>query len=376
MNKEKINILFVLPTFDTGGSEKLVFDIIKNIDKSMFNPILCVFFSGKYEDSYLKLGHPFYVINKDKIISKISVVKFLNQIIRQHKIQVVNSHHTLPLIQGLLSFKLFNKVRWIHTEHTRLDLDPHVTPKILIIVKFCLRFVDYALGISQGVCDYFEKEMGLPRRKIVKILNGVDVEIFRRAKSKELRIKMRAELGIAQDEIVIGLFANFRKQKNHECLIKAAQLLKDKLNHFRVVFAGNGPALKESKELVNILGLNDKFIFLEPRLDIPQLMNMIDIYCLPSHFEGLPFSLLEAMAAEKIVVASDVIGNNEIAINLQNAILVKPNSPDDLRDKIVLLINDRGLGERLTANAAKNVEAFSFNLMIKKYEDLFSERGV
>src|SRR3989338_4196266 len=214
MNK-KINILFLLPNFDTGGSEKLVFDMFSSLDKSKFSSVLCVFFTGTYEQDFLKLGVPFYVIHKNGIQPKWSVVKFLNGIIRRHHIDVVNTHHTSPLIQGVLPFKIFNKVWWAHTEHTRLNLDPNATPKIQFLAKICLKFVDKFIGISQDVCDYFKNEMNLPSRKIVKILNGVDIKRFQfdAGKQKILRNQYRKDLGINEGEFVIGMFCYFRKQK-------------------------------------------------------------------------------------------------------------------------------------------------------------------
>jgi glycosyltransferase involved in cell wall biosynthesis len=371
---DKINILFFLPNFDTGGSEKLVFDIIRHIDKNKFNPVLCVFFTGSYEAEFIKLNIPFYVIHKEGLRSKLSTILFLNNIIRTHSIQVVNTHHSSPLIQGFIPFKVLNRVKWIHTEHTRLDRDPNITPSILKIENFLLQFVDLALGISQGVCDYFHNELRVPQNKIVKIINGVDIEKFEKAKNQEQSAFIRKDLGISDDDIVIGMFANFRKQKNHEMLIKAADILKKEgVSNFKVVLAGTGPELDNIKKLTGDLRLESCVLFLGARHDIPELMNMIDIYCLPSHFEGLPFSVLEAMAAGKPIVATDVEGNNELIKNNKTGLLINDNDSAALSIALKTLIQDTKRGVIYGFNAREKALSLSFNNMMESYERIFSE---
>ncbi len=415
----KINILFVLPNFDTGGSEKLVVELVTHLDKTKFNPMVCVFFSGVYEAKIKELGIPFYCVHEDgRIRPKIEIVNFLNRIVREHKIDIVNTHHTSALLQGLLSFKVFNRARLIHTEHTRLEYEPNMNSRILKIQKFCMKFVDVALGISEGVCESFRDELGVPERKIVKILNGVDVSKFRMADSGKQRAEKRKELGIGENDIVIGTFANFRKQKNHSLLLRAFALMKRKSengelstegqeskdqkneNHpssvihhpfsLKLLLAGDGPEFEHSKQLCRDLGLDFvdfkedgvssvlrspfSILFLGMRTDIPELMNMIDIYCLPSHFEGLPISLIEAFAAGKQVVATDVDGNRDVVKEMGCGILVEPDNPEGLADAI-LGITEEGAW---SADDSRDPSSafpfpFSFNRMMKSYEELFYE---
>jgi len=380
MNIErKINILFVLPNFDTGGSEKLVVDLVEHLNREQFNPVVCVFFSGVYAEKMKELGIPFYVVHEGgRVKNKIEIVKYLNAIVRKHKINVVNTHHTSALLQGLLSFKVFNQTKLIHTEHTRLDLDLNITSKILRIQRLFMKFIDAPLGISQGVCDYICDELRVPKKKIVKILNGVDIAKFKFSKeeAQRKRKEYRQSLGISNEEIVIGLFANFRKQKNHELLLKAVKLINDRgINNITVVLAGDGDQRQNIVKLINDLGLASCILFLGMRRDIPELMNMIDIYCLPSFFEGLPFSLMEAMAAGLPCVATNVEGNYEIVHDQQNGILVESNNVEALANTLQKLSIDQTLRETLGQQASLDIMELSFENMIKKYEELFVTYG-
>ena len=371
MVEQKINILFVLPNFDTGGSEKLVIDIIKNLDKEKFNPVLAVFFTGNYEKEFLKLGYPFYVIHRDKISSKLSTFFFLKNIVQKHHIHVVNTHHTSPLIQGLLPFKIFSQTALIHTEHSRLADDKRIHAKAIFLEKLFLKKVDVALGISKGVCDFYIHELGVSKNKVRMIRNGIDIQRF------DLKgfdaVKYREKLGFKKEECLIGMFGNFRVEKNQKNLVEAMKFIKNKEN-VRLVLCGSGPTEKDIKALIKQLNLSDYVSLLGMRLDIPELMNILDIYCLPSFFEGLPLSLLEAMSAKKPVVATNVTGNNEVIEHQKTGILVQPNSPESLAVALDELIADKNLRLELGEKGYQHcVKEFSFQKMMMAYEELFEE---
>ena len=371
--KNKINILFILPNFDSGGSEKLVIDIIKNIDKEKFSPVLAVFFSGTYEEEFKQLGLPFYIIHENKVHSKLYNMLFIRNILKKHNIHIVNTHHTSPLIQGLIPIKLFRKTILIHTEHSNLDNDKNMTPKILFLEKLFLKKVDLALGISKGVCDYFKSKFNVPEKKIKKIVNGVNIERFNI--SPEIPEQYKNTLNINPDHIVLGLFGNLRVEKNHKNLIKAISLLNDDIkNNLKLILCGKGPEEESLKNLTKELNLENIIIFLGVRKDIPQIMSIVDIYCLVSIYEGMPISILEAFAAGKPVVGTNVIGINEAVKDGINGILVESNNPEDLAAGLTKMITDKNLREEISKNNLKEREKYSFEQMIKNYETLFTEQ--
>ena len=114
-------------------------------------------------------------------------------------------------------------------------------------------------------------------------------------------------------------------------------------------------------------------LFTGSRIDIPELMNAIDIYCLPSHFEGLPFSLIEAFAAGKQVVATDVEGNRDVMREMGQGVLVEPDNPGALA-KAILRITEDGVRSTESSENPLSVIRYPFSLeeMLKKYEELFS----
>lgn len=368
----RINILFMLPNFDTGGSEKLVLDIIRSIDRARFAPVLAVFFTGMYEKEYLKLGLPFYVIHADGIRSRLSIFSFIRSIMKRHSIQVVNTHHTSPLIQGFLPCRVFSGATLVHTEHSNLSLDEKIHAKALFFERLFLRKADAAVGISKGVCDYFSEELNVPEAKLRLIPNGVDISRFE-LKSFD-RSACRSALGIRETDALVGLFANFRPEKNHALLVRALSVLKRAgRGDVKLLLCGNGPTFDQTVELAASLGLEDAVRFLGVRHDIPELMASIDLYCLPSRYEGLPFSALEAMAAGRPIVATDVPGINEVVADGKNGLLARPDDAEALATAIRRVLDEPGLGRRLAAEGSETVKGYSFEAMIAKYETLFIE---
>ncbi|HOW36380.1 MAG TPA: glycosyltransferase [Candidatus Omnitrophota bacterium] len=369
-NNHKINILFVLPNFDTGGSEKLVIDIIKGLDRTVFNPVLAVFFTGSYEQEFLKLGVPFYKIHFPKLRFKISTVLFLSRIVRKHRIHLANTHHTSPLIQGFLPFKLFNRVKLIHTEHSPLKFDKKIHSRALAMEKFLLGKVDAVVGVSKSVCKYFEDELHVPARKIRYVPNGIDINRFNLSNFD--RQAYRQKLGLREDDVVVGLFANLREEKNHHLLIEALSTLHSQgYDKAKLLLCGSGPKENELRALVSRLRLENNVIFLGTRFDIPELMSSIDIYCLPSRYEGMPMSILEAMAAKKPVIATNVEGIKEVIENGFNGILIKENSAEELASAISDLIKNESRRTELSSNAYDFVKKYSYGEMMKSYENLF-----
>lgn len=376
-NSGKINILFVLPNFDTGGSEKLVLDIARNLDKNKFNSIICVFFTGGYEEIAKNANIPFYIIHENgKIKRRFEILKFISFIIRKHNIHIVNTHHMSSLLQSMPSSKFFNHVKVICTEHTRLDYHSDVIkPVHLVTLRIALMFTDIALGVSQEVCDYFYKKLGVPQKKIVKITNGIDIKQYQLSANEKcnLRNLYRSEFNIKSDEVIIGMCANFRKQKNHPNLIRAASILCERgIHNFRIFLAGDGPELDNIKKIIRNCSLSNHVVFLGPRFDIPALMTMFDVYCLPSFFEGLPLSLIEAAAASLPAVATDVDGNREIVVNEKSGFLVSNNNAEYLASALEKLIKNEHLRKKMGLFAAEHSFKFSISTMINQYENLFN----
>jgi glycosyltransferase involved in cell wall biosynthesis len=160
------------------------------------------------------------------------------------------------------------------------------------------------------------------------------------------------------------------EQKGLCYLLKAAVLVPEAI----FVLAGEGPGRASLEAQVRELGLNKRVLFLGYRQDVPDLLACCDLFVLPSLFEGLPLSILEAMAANKPVVASAVGGNDEAIVHGETGLLVPPANPTALAAAIQTVLSNSDLSRRLAAAGKARVhEHFSAEAMVRQVAHIYEE---
>ena len=181
---------------------------------------------------------------------------------------------------------------------------------------------------------------------------------------------VRHELGIADDEIVIGIVANFRKEKAYDVLLEAAAKVTAENPKVRFVSVGQGPLEAEIRAHHERLGLGDRFLILGYRDDATRVMSAFDIFTMASRHEGLPVSLMDALALELPVVATPVGGIPD-ALDESSSILIEPGAVGalvaahtEMAERVRLGTTSTGAGaERFDAKAAASTLA-------KRYQEL------
>jgi glycosyltransferase involved in cell wall biosynthesis len=229
------------------------------------------------------------------------------------------------------------------------------------------------IAVSAEIARRLRSAFAWPERKIEVIRNAVETDPFRRVVDPRLRL----ELAGGRDRPVVLTVARLDRQKGHPYLLEAAARVPDA----RFVLAGAGPERGALEARATALGLGDRVAFLGHRADVPELLAASDVVVLPSLYEGLPLSLLEAMAAGKPVVASAIPGNDEAVRDGETGLLVPPRDPDALAAAIRTIIGYPALAGRLGAAARASVEErFSLTSMVDSvvaiYEDLLGARVV
>lgn len=183
---------------------------------------------------------------------------------------------------------------------------------------------DHVLAVSDGV-----RASMPPGLDVEVLIHGIDLDAV--ASQRSHRHEVRAELGIEDDEVAIGTVANFRREKAYEVMLEAAVSVADTLPHVRFVSVGQGPLEVEIRADHERLDLGDRFLLLGYRDDATRVMSAFDIFTLSSRHEGLPVSLMDAMALGLPVVATDV-GGISAAVQGWPSILVAPDDPAALAE--------------------------------------------
>ncbi len=378
---ERIKLLYVIPSFGTGGTERLVADLVTHLDPNRFDVSVCIQQGGLIGQELARRGYRVHTLDDSltrgapaavrKLRSLGGRVASLRALIRREQIDVVHTHHIGPLIHAFLAGFRSRRWRWVHTEHIRPDVDTGYPRWLVRVGGWMFSSTDMVTGVSDAVGAYFHECNRAAHDRVRVIYNAVDVDRF--AESHDGAAKRR-DLGIPLEAWVIGLVANLRPQKNHELLLHAFARLLLKEPVARLVLAGDGNLRGALEALAHQLGVQDQVHFLGARSDVPELFATFDVYCLPSHYEGMPLTLFEAMAAGKPVVATSVVGIREVVTDGKTGLLVPPDDPDALAQALMRVRQDRHLCRTL-AEAGREYAYMHARLkdMVDQYAALYEQ---
>jgi len=347
-----IKLLFFNRHFDAGGAERQLIELVRGLDKSVFDITVATFYSGGLLRSEADTIPGVRVITVGKQ-GRWDVVRFalrLWRITQAIKPDIVHGYLDLANVLALALGRLMGaKVVWGIRSSARDYSDYRWTLRASIEIQRRLaRFANRIIFNSEaGKRDYLAQ--GFPAAACVVAPNGIDVERFR--PDPEARRRVRAEWGIGEREKLIGLVARLDPAKDHGAFLQAAALLAVSHPDARFVCVGDSPGQTRDnlRALADRLGLNDKLVWAGIRPDMPATHNALDIATSSSISEGFSNTLAEAMACGVPCVATDV-GDSALLIGNTGA-LVPPRNPDALAHGWSALF------DRIDANPALGVAA-------------------
>ncbi|MGH3066653.1 MAG: glycosyltransferase family 4 protein [Gaiellaceae bacterium] len=253
---------------------------------------------------------------------------------------IVHTHTTKPGIVGALAARRAGVPAVMHTVHLfpfHEETGRIVTAVYVAVEKLAARWCDRIVAVSESQRDWaLRAGIGRPGQ-VVAIPNGVSTD---RATPRRSRADVRAELGLRDDELVILSTGRLAEQKGLEYLIRAAALLRDDLPDARILLAGDGPRRDRLAKLVSSLELDGRVVLLGRRSDVGDLLVASDLVVLPSLWEGLSISLLEAMASARPVITTSIASNREVTNDGEAAVLVPPKDVESLAEAIRSLAAD------------------------------------
>jgi glycosyltransferase involved in cell wall biosynthesis len=209
------------------------------------------------------------------------------------------------------------------------------------------------------------------RRRTETVVHGIDLVGVRAQRGA--RAAIRAELGLAPDELVLGTVANFRAQKDYPNLLAAARLLVDRGVPVRIVAVGQGPQEAETRALHASLGLGDRVVLTGRRDDAVAVMGACDAFVMASNNEGLPVAIMEALALGLPVVSTAVGGIPEAIADGVEGLLVPARDPDALAAAITRIVEDPALRARLADGAAVAGDRYDIRTTTARLEAIYRE---
>lgn len=286
----------------------------------------------------------------------------LRKIIRKFKPNAVFAHGFSDHIWGRRAAAAEGVAHIFHIEHNSRE---RYTPRRLRQALALEPFTQAHIGVSEGVKTSLV-ERGFPAEKCMAICNGIDLTRFPQD---------AMPLQWQEREPAIYMASRFARQKDHDTLIRALSVLKQRGLTPALYLAGAGKSSLKTKaeRLVAKLGLEQQVHFLGNVSDLPQRLSKTQIFVLATHWEGMPLALVEGMAAGCACVASDVIGAREVVSPEVNGLRVPESDPSAMADALQRLLQDTDLAQRLGSAARTHaLSHYGREQMWEQYQRLFT----
>ena len=348
-----MKVLYLLNFAGKAGTERYVESLVKYLRPMGVEPYFAYNISGLLVERMEEMGVPCFQLSMDSRFD-LKAAKKLAAICRENGIELIHTHYLRENYIAMLSKRWNPGVKVLYTNHFVLHNNT--------ITKISNRLLSRRQDAVIAVCNLGKQVMiqnKMDGSKIHVIFNAVDPADW----AEPVESTLRAELNIPAETVVLFCASRFAHDKGHSYLIesvKALQGMTDKA--FRLVLAGDGDLLEQTKAQVRELGLEDLVDFVGFRKDIKNLYYGSDIYVNASEHEALSFLIVEAMASGLPVIATNMAGNPDIVgPDARCGIQVEYNNPDSMAAAMKKLIEDPDLRSSCSAGALQDVEE-KFNI--------------
>lgn len=363
---KKINILHLIYSLEVGGAEKVVRHYADIMRKDhIFNPIVCVIRKrGPIAEEITSLGVRVVDIRSSHMFG--SMLKLI-KLILEEDIKIIHAHNPVPNIIGVPAGILTGMRKVIRTEHN-IFYDGRVS-KFYPILNVLLGLYNYRIiAVSDMVRGSHLKKDPFSKKKYITIYNGIKAHLNGAGDKSHYY----HTFGIQEGSKVVGIIASFTKQKGHQYFIEMAEILAGEFNRLSFIIIGGGPLRPEIERMIKAKGLNSRMTMAGIRNDIPALLEFMDIFVLSSLWEGFPMTIIEAMAAGKPIVVTDVGGNREAIVNGVTGYLVPPADPKALANAIRRMLTNESLAKSLGMEARRKFEKeFLAEKMVEKTREIY-----
>jgi L-malate glycosyltransferase len=365
-------VFFLLDSLEMGGTETQAVMLAAHLPASKYEVILgCLRAAGPLRKQAEAFSLPVVEFSPqagiDSIGGVLQVLRLASFLWRE-RVHIVHCHDLWSNLMGIPAARLA-QVPVISSQRDLSHLPWYKTWRRRVL-RYLQHHSDAIVTNAEAVREQLMSETNLPHHKIRVVRNGVNLDGF--IASSGCDRPRITNPGKGKRVVLIGNMSS--DVKGHTCLIQAAPAVVDRFPDTQFVLVGDGPLRPQFESQAKELRLDDKFIFLGHRDDVPSLLAACDIAVLPSRAEGLPNALLEYMAAGLPIIASRVGGNAEIIQHDISGLLVPAQDPASLSQALLLLLSDSSRCRRLAIQAQGYVRRnFSLERLIDSIDGLYTE---
>lgn len=301
-------VLHVFAKLTRGGIETFVMNVYRGINRNKIQfDFVVSYLDGEYEDEVKSLGgRVYYIPPRNQGLR--TYWKNWDAFMQEHAKEYVAIHQHAPTLTSLEPLYYAKKHgitrRIIHAHSSSVSGSKFHYLTHAIGKLFVKRLATHYLSCSDKAAHWLYDYTGIADNQIIQLRNGIDLSPFEY--QEDVRKQVREELGIL-DQLVLGHVGRFVHVKNHPFLIDVVYELKKQIPNVILLLIGDGTDLEAIKQKVSKLDLAGNVLFLGSRPDVHRLLQAMDVFLLPSLFEGLPVTLIESQAAGLLTIVSDTV---------------------------------------------------------------------
>jgi len=363
-----IRVLELCSSLNVGGGERLVHGLVQHLDRSRFEPHVVAVAAARgnsFLPEFERLGVPVRVIGAKNLWSP-PIYRELARYIRQHQIDLIHTHLTSADIVGRIVGRWLG-VSVVSTLNNIPEDYENQRVYRYWLERYSCGLADHLVACSERIRQMFIARWRVPAAKTSTILNGVTMDAF-------LAVPAGVPPRAPGEGPVVTTIGRMQEQKAQHLFIDAARIVRERHPRARFMIVGQGPLEGQLKAQAQRLGLGDTVAFAGVRYDIPQVLGASDIFVLSSAWEGLPVAGVEAMAAARPVVMTDVGGVRDLVSDGVSGLIVPPGDAPALAAAVSRLLDDEdgrlAMGRAGRAQVARD---FSITAVTEQYEQLFAQ---
>jgi glycosyltransferase involved in cell wall biosynthesis len=379
--RDKIRVLLVI-TRMTMGSTNVVLDIASHLNQHPQFEVGII--AGPVPEYEVDLTHLAYenkipteivksLTNRKNPLLALKAFLELRAYMLHGRYDIVHTHSSMAGVIGRLAAYTARVPVIIHHVHgwgLQEGMSGVLRMLYLGLERLCASITDRMIAVSKPTIQTGLMYRICKEDKFALIYNGIHLEKFRQKVDGR---QIRKDLSLDPEHKLVGMICRLDKQKNPMDFIRAAAIVIENYPGVQFLIAGDGPLRSECEDLIDNLNLRGKLFLLGFRSDIHRILPILSLTAMSSLWEGLPFVFQEAMSAGKPVVANDVDGVGDVVINGETGYLVPPHHPEEMAERILFLLKNDDLCQKMGIDAQRYSDRFSTQQMLEKIESLYKE---
>lgn len=360
-------VLQVVLRLDPGGTERLVLEIVRRLHACVPMAVCCLEEPGAWADRVTALGVPVTALSRAPGFHPGLALR-LAAVARTAGANVLHCHHYSPFVYGRLASLVSPGLRAVYTEHGRLS-DAPPSLKRMLANRLIMAGASDLYAVSHDLRAHLLREAVPDRMRV--IWNGIDPG---EAPSPAARAAARAALGAAEDDYVVGAVSRLDPVKDLVTVIDAVSQARRVQPRLRLAIVGEGPERPRLEEAIRRAAVGDHVHLLGHRDEVRALLPGFDVFANCSTSEGISLTLLEAMAAERPIVATRVGGTPEVVLDGETGRLVPARDAAAFAAALVETAADAGRARAWgLAGRARLIAHFTIDDMVRRYDAVYRE---